>query len=111
MADADIDLQPAGPIRPSGATRPVGHPRVSPTPSTQEAAMSVARVTEITSTSPRSFEEAITEGIARATATLRHVKGAWIKDQRVEVDGNRITEYQVNMLVTFVLEEPGAGSE
>ena len=66
--------------------------------------MSVARVTEITSTSSRSFEDAINQGVARATQTLRHVKGAWIKDQRVEIDGSQITEYQVNMLITFVLE-------
>ena len=68
--------------------------------------MTVARVTEITSTSPRGFEDAINQGIARATKTLRGVKGAWIKDQRVEIDGNRISEYQVNLLVTFVLEDP-----
>ena len=68
--------------------------------------MTVARVTEITSTSPRGFEDAINQGIARATKTLRGVKGAWIKDQRVEIDGNRIAEYQVNLLVTFVLEDP-----
>ena len=68
--------------------------------------MTVARVTEITSTSPRGFEDAINQGIARATKTLRGVKGAWIKDQRVEIDGNRISEYQANLLVTFVLEDP-----
>jgi flavin-binding protein dodecin len=68
--------------------------------------MSVARVTEITSTSTESFEDAINQGVARATQTLRQVKGAWIKDQRVEIDGNHITEYQVNMLITFVLEGP-----
>ena len=68
--------------------------------------MSVARVTEITSTSTESFEDAINQGVARATQTLRQVKGAWIKDQRVEIDGNQITEYQVNMLITFVLEGP-----
>ena len=73
--------------------------------------MSVARVTEITSTSPRSFEDAINQGVARATQTLRQVKGAWIKDQRVEIDGDRITEYQVNMLITFVLEGGDRASE
>jgi len=72
----------------------------------KEDRMTVARVTEITSTSPNGFEDAINQGIARATKTLRGVKGAWIKDQRVEIDGNRISEYQVNMLVTFVLEDP-----
>jgi flavin-binding protein dodecin len=67
--------------------------------------MSVARVIEISSTSPTSFEHAIQSGIARANATLRQVKSAWVKDQRVEVDGEQIAAYQVNLLLTFVLEE------
>jgi flavin-binding protein dodecin len=67
--------------------------------------MSVARITEISSTSSESFEDAIRQGIARATKTLRQVKSAWIKEQRVEVADGRITAYQVNLLVTFVLEE------
>jgi dodecin len=83
----------------------IGDAHGSPIAHHEETAMSVARVTEITSTSPESFQQAINEGIARATQTLRNVKGAWIKDQRVEIDGNRITEYQVNMLVTFVLDD------
>jgi len=66
--------------------------------------MTVARVTEISSTSTAGFEEAISEGVARATKTLRNVKSAWVKEMRVEVDDGRITEYQVNLLVTFVLE-------
>jgi flavin-binding protein dodecin len=71
--------------------------------------MSVARVTEISATSTESFEAAINEGITRATRTLRNVKSAWIKEMRVDVDGDRISEYQVNMLVTFVLEDPTQG--
>jgi flavin-binding protein dodecin len=71
--------------------------------------MSVARVTEISATSNESFEAAINEGITRATRTLRNVKSAWIKEMRVDVDGDRISEYQVNMLVTFVLEDPAQG--
>ena len=71
--------------------------------------MSVARVTEISATSPESFEAAIQEGVGRATKTLRHVKSAWIKEMRVELDGERISNYQVNMLVTFVLEDPTMG--
>jgi len=67
--------------------------------------MAIARVTEISSTSPKSFEDAIQQGIARATKTLRNVKGAWIKEQRVDVDGDRIVQYQVNLMVTFVLED------
>ena len=67
--------------------------------------MAVARVTEISSTSDQGFEHAIVEGIARATKTLRNVKSAWVKEQRVEVENGRISEYQVNLLVTFVLED------
>ena len=67
--------------------------------------MSVARITEISSTSSESFDDAIRQGIARATKTLRQVKSAWIKEQRVEVTDGRITTYQVNLLVTFILEE------
>jgi flavin-binding protein dodecin len=67
--------------------------------------MAVARVTEISSTSPKSFDDAIAQGIARATKTLRNVKSAWVKEQRVDIQDGRITEYQVNLLVTFVLDE------
>jgi dodecin len=67
--------------------------------------MSVARVTEISSTSPQSFEDAIKQGLERATKTLRGVTSAWVKDQRVKLDNGRIAEYQVNMEVTFVLED------
>jgi len=67
--------------------------------------MTVARVTEISSTSDRSFEDAIQEGVARAAKTLRNVKGAWIKEQQIDIDGERITRYRVNMLVTFVLDD------
>lgn len=66
--------------------------------------MSVARVTEISSTSEQSFEDAIRQGLARATKTLRGVTSAWIKDQRVKLHDGKVTEYQVNMEVTFVLE-------
>jgi len=71
--------------------------------------MSVARVTEITSQSARSFEDAIRQGIRRANATLRNVQGAWIKEQQVSVDDGRITGYRVNMLVTFILEDVPRG--
>ena len=66
--------------------------------------MSVARITEISSKSEKSFEDAIQQGVQRATATLRNVRSAWIKEQEVRVEGNRIVEYQVIMKVTFVLE-------
>ena len=67
--------------------------------------MPVARVTEISSTSSKSFEDAIQQGVARATKTLRNVKGAWIKEQRVDIEGERIVQYQVNLMVTFVLDD------
>ncbi len=66
--------------------------------------MSVARITEISSTSNTSFEDAIQQGIARATETLRNVRSAWIKEQEVEIQNDRIAAYKVNMLITFVLE-------
>ena len=67
--------------------------------------MSVAKVSEISATSTKSFEDAIQVGIARAAKTLRHVRGAWVKEQHVRCDQGRIVEYQVNMMVTFVLDE------
>jgi flavin-binding protein dodecin len=67
--------------------------------------MSVAKVSEISATSPKSFEDAIQQGLARAGSTLRHIRGAWIKEQHVRCDEGKVTEYQVNMMVTFVLDE------
>jgi flavin-binding protein dodecin len=65
--------------------------------------MSVAKVIELTSTSAKSFEDAIQKGIARADKTLKNVEGAWIKEQKVVVANGKITVYRVNLLVTFVL--------
>jgi flavin-binding protein dodecin len=67
--------------------------------------MTVARVTEISSDSPESFEDAIRIGIDRANKTLRNVKGAWVKEQQVVVEDGKIALYRVNLLVTFVLED------
>lgn len=67
--------------------------------------MSVARVVEISATSDISFEDAVEQGIARAADTLRNVTGAWVKEQRVMVEDGEITSYQVNLKVTFVLED------
>jgi flavin-binding protein dodecin len=67
--------------------------------------MSVAKVSEISSTSTKSFEDAIQQGLARASKTIRNIRGAWIKEQHVRCDNGRVTEYQVNMMVTFVLDE------
>lgn len=67
--------------------------------------MSVARVTEITAGSPKSFADAVEVGVARAVKTLKNVQGAWVQDQTVVVHDGRITEYRVNMKVTFVLQD------
>jgi len=65
----------------------------------------VARVTTITSRSETSFEDAITNGIARASSTLRNVSGAWVKEQKVDVADGTISAWQVTLEVTFVLED------
>lgn len=65
---------------------------------------SVGRVTEISSRSEKSFEEAVRLGVERANKTLRGVTSAWVKEQRCEVTEGKITAYQVNLLVTFILE-------
>ena len=65
----------------------------------------VARVTEINATSPNGFEDAIKVGVDRASATLRNITSAWVKDQRVEISEGAILNYQVNMLITFVLDD------
>ena len=65
----------------------------------------VARVTEINATSPNGFEDAIKVGVGRAAQTLRKITSAWVKDQRVEISDGKIVNYQVNMLVTFVLDD------
>jgi flavin-binding protein dodecin len=67
--------------------------------------MPIARVTELSATSDQSFEDAINQGINRATSTLRNVESAWIKDMNVMVENGNIAAYKVNMAITFVLEE------
>ncbi|MDY7091740.1 MAG: dodecin family protein [Acidobacteriota bacterium] len=67
--------------------------------------MSVAKVTEITSSSTVSFEDAIKIGIARASKTLKDITGAWVAEQKVKVDGGKVTEWRVTMKVTFVLND------
>ena len=66
--------------------------------------MSVAKVTELSCTSTESFEDAIRQGIDRASKTLRGVRSAWVKEQRVIVTGENVVEFQANILVTFILE-------
>lgn len=65
---------------------------------------SVARVSTITSRSETSFEDAIRTGIERANRTLRHIEGAWVKDQTVKIEEGKITSWQVVLEITFVLE-------
>jgi len=67
--------------------------------------MSVAKVTEISSSSTVSFEDAIKQGIARASKTLDGIQGAWVNEQKVTCDGENITEYRVSLKVTFVLKD------
>ena len=66
--------------------------------------MSVAKVTELSCTSSESFEDAIRQGMERASRTLRGVRGAWVKEQRVNVGRDGALEFQANILVTFILE-------
>jgi flavin-binding protein dodecin len=68
--------------------------------------MSVAKISEIKSSSPKSFDDAIQQGITRANKTLRNVKSSWIKDFEILVDGEgKITEYRVLMKVTFIIDD------
>ena len=67
--------------------------------------MPVARVVELSASSDQSIEDAINQGVKRATSTLRNVEGAWVKDQNVIVENGNIVGYKVNLSITFVLEE------
>ena len=65
---------------------------------------SVAKITQLSARSEKSFEEAIRVGVERANQTLRHVQGAWVKEQKVEISEGKITAYQVVLEITFVLD-------
>ncbi len=67
--------------------------------------MTIARVTEVTSSSTVSFEDAIKKAVARADKTLKNVEGAWVQEQKVVVKNGEIAEYRVNLKITFVLED------
>jgi flavin-binding protein dodecin len=71
----------------------------------KEAVMTVARITEISSISSKSFEDAVVQGVERANKTLRNVKGAWVKEQEVNIENGKITGYKVILKVTFVLAD------
>ena len=67
--------------------------------------MSVAKVTEVISSSTKGFHDAVAEGVARADKTLKNITGAWVKDQNVVVEKGKITEYLVSLKVTFILKD------
>jgi len=67
--------------------------------------MSVAKVIEVTSSSSKGFEDAVRSGIAKVANTVDHVHGAWVSEQKVLVDGDKVVEYRVTMRVTFVVDD------
>ena len=67
--------------------------------------MSVAKVTEITATSPKGFEDALQSGLKRASKTLKNIRGIWVKGFKVDIENNKIKDYRVDLKVTFVLED------
>jgi len=69
------------------------------------ATSSVAKVSEISARSTKSFDDAVQTGLARANKTLRNLTSAWVKEQRMDIRDGKVTSYQVNMMVTFVLDD------
>jgi flavin-binding protein dodecin len=67
--------------------------------------MSIAKVTEITAESQKSFEDAIQKGIERASRTIRGMQSAWVKEQQVSIENDRITAWRVDLKITFVLDD------
>lgn len=67
--------------------------------------MTIAKVTEISSSSDKSFDEAISRGIKRASKTIRNIEGAWVQDQKLVIKKDKITEYRVKMKISFILED------
>jgi flavin-binding protein dodecin len=67
--------------------------------------MSIAKVIELSATSEKSFEDAIVQGLARASKTVENIRAAWVKEQHVECDNGRVKQFRVNMQVTFVLKD------
>lgn len=67
--------------------------------------MSVAKITEISASSKKGFEDAVEEGIKRASKTLEGITGAWVQEMKVDVEDGKITNYRVNMKLTFVLKD------
>ncbi len=73
--------------------------------------MSVAKNIEITASSEKSFEDAINQGINKACKTIQNVKGAWIKEQKISIENGKVSEYRVNMIITFILKDDDDVSE
>jgi len=71
----------------------------------KEGRMSVARITEISSSSNESFEDAIKQGVARASETVHGIRSAWVKEQEVQIENGKISQYKVIIKITFVLDE------
>ncbi len=67
--------------------------------------MAIAKVIELSSSSSQSFEDAVRKGIERAAKTIENIQGVWVQEQHVKVDANKITEWRVNMKITFVLND------
>lgn len=67
--------------------------------------MSIAKVTEISASSTKSFEDAVERGIKRASKTVRNIQSAWVNEQNVRVEKDKVSEWRVNMKVSFLLEE------
>lgn len=67
--------------------------------------MSIAKVTEIIASSTKSFDDAVNEGVKRASKTLENIKSAWVKDQSVVVEDDKVAEYRVTLVITFVLND------
>lgn len=72
---------------------------------------SVAQITEISSISEKSFEDAIQQGIAQATQSLQGVKGAWVKEQEVQINDGQVSGYKVNLMITYVLGNQQVASQ
>ena len=75
-----------------------------PTVNPRNQIMAVAKVIEISSTSTESFDHAVKAGVKKASESVRNIKAAWVKEQRVTVDGGEVKEYQVNLAITFLLD-------
>jgi dodecin len=87
-------------------SKEINQPEIYYKPNKRSPSMSVAKVTEIIVSSPKSFDDAIKVGVARSQKTLRHLKSAWVQDQQVKLDDEgQITEYRVHLKVTFIIDD------